>query len=113
MALQRSVIAVIDDDADVRHAMKRVLSSCGYRAEIYASAMEFIDAAVMGSAASCLLVDIQLGDMSGIELARHLSAFGFDFPIIFMTGSQDERTRREAIDCGCIAYLQKPFAQSS
>jgi CheY-like chemotaxis protein len=108
MASRRFVVAVVDDDPDVSQAIKRVLKAFGYRIELFASAEEFINAA-MTTEATCLLVDIQLGGISGVELGRHLSAIGFDFPIIFMTGSQDERIRHQAIDFGCIAYLHKPF----
>ena len=105
---QEFVIAIVDDDARIRHALEALLTSWGYRVELYDSAEEFIRAAI-SSAAACLLVDIQLGDISGVELGRHLSASGFIFPIIFMTGSQDELTRRQATDLGCAAYLLKPL----
>ena len=108
MAAHRSVIAIIDDDPGMRDALERMLSALGYCTEIYASAEEFIRAA-MTTEASCLVVDIQLGDISGVELGRHLAASGFTFPIIFMTGSQEETHRRQAMDFGCVAYLNKPF----
>jgi FixJ family two-component response regulator len=63
----------------------------------------------MTTEASCLVVDIQLGDISGVELGEHLSATGFEFPIISMTGSEEETHRRQAMDFGCVAYLHKPF----
>ena len=108
MATQRNVIAIIDDDPGIRDALEHMLSAFGYRTEIYASAEEFIRAAIT-TEASCLVVDIQLGDLSGIELGRHLAATGFAFPIIFITGSLEETHRRQAMDFGCIAYLTKPF----
>jgi FixJ family two-component response regulator len=83
----------------------------GYQTELYESAEEFIQGAAF-SKASCLLVDIQLGDISGVELARHLAAGGIRRPIIFMTGSQDTALRDQAMDFGCVAYLLKPFAAS-
>jgi FixJ family two-component response regulator len=58
---------------------------------------------------SALAVPARLGDISGMELGRHLAASGFMFPIIFMTGSQDELTRTQAVKFGCVAYLQKPL----
>jgi FixJ family two-component response regulator len=61
--------------------------------------------------ATCLLLDIHLGGISGIELQRRLAASGSKWPVIFMTASDDEVTRNEAMDAGCIAYLRKPFAQ--
>ena len=68
---RREVIAVVDDDLMIREALDRLLSSLGYRAELYTSAAEFI-AAALTTEASCLLLDVQLGAMTGIELARHL-----------------------------------------
>ena len=61
--------------------------------------------------ATCLLVDIDLGNSSGLELARQLSDAGFDFPVIFMTGCQDEAVRTECLNFGCIAFLLKPFSE--
>jgi FixJ family two-component response regulator len=108
MATSRNVVAIVDDDPGMRGALENLLSAFGYRTEVYASAEEFIRAAIT-TEASCLVVDIQLGDVSGVELGRHLSAAGFDFPIIFMTGSEEETHRRQAMDFGCVAYLRKPF----
>jgi FixJ family two-component response regulator len=108
MAKRHKVIAIVDDDAAVRGSLEGLLGAFGYRTELYASAEEFIHAAIT-TEASCLVVDIQLGDVSGIELGRQLSATGFDFPIIFITGSQDETHRRQAMDFGCVEYLNKPF----
>ena len=79
-----------------------------FKPKLYGSAEAFIAAATR-SAAACLLVDIQLGDLTGIELTRHLSAMGFTFPIIFMTGSDDRLFRKQAIEIGCVAYLSKPI----
>jgi FixJ family two-component response regulator len=108
MTTQRNAIAVIDDDAGTRDAMHALLSAFGYRAELFASAEEFLSAAAT-SKATCLIVDIQLGGTSGLELARELAAAGFDFPTIFMTGSLDERFERQALVLGCVAFLHKPF----
>jgi len=106
--LQKNVIAIVDDDAGIRRALAALLASWGYGVELYESAEEFIRAAI-SSAAACLLVDIHLGDVSGVELGRHLSSSGLIFPIIFMTGSQDQIVRRQALDFGCVAYLSKPL----
>jgi FixJ family two-component response regulator len=111
MVQQQSVIAVVDDDPAMREALQRLLSSHGYRTELYSSADEFLGAAIQ-SDADCCLVDIQLGDISGIELGRHLMAAGFEFPIIFMTGSSDQVVRKQAMDFGCVAFFQKPFGEN-
>jgi FixJ family two-component response regulator len=63
--------------------------------------------------AACLLFDIHLGGISGIELYRRLSASGSKCPVIFMTASDNGTIHREAVDVGCIAYLRKPFARQS
>ena len=106
--MRRSVIAVVDDDAGVRCALGKLLSAYGYRAELFASADDFLNAAAT-TEATCLVIDIQLGDISGVELGHQLSAAGFKFPVIFMTGSDDEMNRVKAMNCGCVAYLHKPF----
>ena len=108
MAVKRNVIAVVDDDLGILDAIELILSSYGYHTELFASAEEFLSAAATSQAA-CLVVDIQLGDISGVEMVRRLSATGFTFPIIFITGSQDELHRRQAMDVGCVAFLLKPF----
>jgi len=106
----RKVIAIIDDDLDVLAAIERLLSSLGYRTEAYASATEFIDA-VMKTEAACVVSDVHLGDITGVEMARHLSSLGVTLPTIFVTASQDPTLRKQAIDLGCVAYLEKPFAK--
>src|SRR4051794_8027750 len=110
MEKQRIALAIVDDDPGMRDSLEDLLSIHGYRTEVYSSAEEFIRAAIT-TEASCIVIDIQLGDISGVELARHLSATGFTFPIIFVTGSLEERHRRQALDVGCVAYLQKPFSE--
>ena len=109
--MPQSVIAIIDDDPFFGEMLETLTVALGYQTELYESAEEFIQGAAFSKAA-CLLVDIQLGDISGVELARHLAASGIRHPVIFMTGSQDTALRDQAMDFGCVAYLQKPFAAS-
>src|SRR6187431_1871548 len=108
METPRETVVVVDDDPVMRQALDGLLSVLGYRTELHASAAEFLGAADTTEAA-CLMFDIQLGAMTGIDLARKLAASGLDFPILFMTGSDDEQFRRDAIDLGCVAFLRKPF----
>jgi len=105
---QKDVIGVVDDDPGCRDSLDLLLSSYGYRTELFASAEEFVLAAKTTRSA-CLLVDIELGDISGVELGRQLAAMGHVFPIIFMTGSCDQTIHKQALDFGCIAFLHKPF----
>jgi FixJ family two-component response regulator len=104
----QKVVAIIDDDDGMRDGVANFLAAIGYLTESYGSGEEFIDAA-MESEAGCLVVDIQLGDITGVELGRHLWAMGLTFPIIFMTGSDDPTIRKQAMELGCVAYFQKPF----
>ena len=110
MVEKPNVIAIVEDDPSVRDALDLMLSFLGFQTELYASAEEFISAARM-SEATCLLVDIQLGDISGVEMAHQLCAIGCYFPIIFMTGSHDEILQRQAMETGCVAFLHKPFPE--
>jgi FixJ family two-component response regulator len=104
-----SVVAVIDDDSAVRTAIVALIASKGYLVEVYASAEEFI-ANVARSEAACLVIDVQLADLSGIELGRHLASLGYTFPMIFVTGADDHTLQKQAMALGCIAYLRKPVA---
>src|ERR1700686_4068407 len=108
MALLRKVVAVVDDDRAMLRAMRELLWAFDYDTELYVSAEEFFSLAA-GSKAICLLVDIQLGGMSGIELKRRLTASGFSPPVIFMTGSDSELIRKAALEAGCVTILRKPF----
>jgi FixJ family two-component response regulator len=108
MSREHRVIAVIDDDPGVRKALKRLLSAFGYRTETFASGHEFLSAAMTRKLA-CAVVDIDLGDVSGLELVRQFFVKGVRFPVVFVTGSEDDMIRRQAMDLGCTAYLTKPI----
>jgi FixJ family two-component response regulator len=108
MTISRKVVGIIDDDPAMRGALSALLTAVGYRTEVYASGEEFIEVASK-SEAGCLVIDIQLGDLSGVELGRHLLAMGLTFPVIFMSGSVDGVARQQAMELRCIAFLQKPF----
>jgi len=99
------VVAVIDDDAMVRKALEVLLSSFEYTVELYASGEAFLERAA-ACTAMCLLIDVQLGSSSGIELARQLAEAGLNFPIMFMTANVDKALQRQALEVGCVAYLQ-------
>ena len=109
MSTKHHVVAIIDDNLRILGAMGRLLSALGYGTELYASAKEFIDAAMM-SEAICLIVDIQLGESCGIEMAKQLANAGFTIPIIFMTGNNNESVKRRALEIGCVAFLIKPVS---
>ena len=108
MSDESFVVAVIDDDEILRETLRSLLSAHDHAVELYDSAEAFL-AAVGASKANCLLVDVYLGGISGIELGRGLAAAGFRFPIIYMTGSTDDTVRARAIQAGCVAFLTKPL----
>jgi CheY-like chemotaxis protein len=110
MAAQQTVVIVVDENAGFLKGVARLLAHNGIESRTFASAEALIES---GSAqtATCLLLDIHLGGISGIELQRRLAASGSKCPVIFMTANDDEATRNDAVDAGCIAYLRKPFAR--
>ena len=111
MPVQRKVVTVIDDDPTMRKAIERLLRAKGFEVETFASAEAFLAGS---SKAACLVLDIHLGGMSGIELRRRLIASGSEPPpAIFITALDDEAMRKEAMAVGCLAYLRKPFLASS
>jgi FixJ family two-component response regulator len=101
-------IAVVEDDPSMLRGLFRLLSAHGFRVDRFTSAESFLDD-VAECEAMCVVVDIHLGGISGIDLKRKLTSSGSDLPVIFMTAIDNEATRKEAFDAGCIAYLRKPF----
>jgi FixJ family two-component response regulator len=103
------VIAVIDGDRGVRGAISRLLWPRGYDTELYASAEEFLDAA-MTTEAICLIVDIGPGESFGTEFAQRLVNVGFARPTIVTTAGDNESFKRRVMEIGCVAFLPKPFS---
>jgi CheY-like chemotaxis protein len=108
ISISQRIVAIVDDDPGMRVATANLLSPFGYGTETFDSAEVFLSATAT-SEATCLIVDIQLGDISGVELAHQLAADGLKYPIIFMTALDDQRIRNQAEAIGAIAYLSKPF----
>jgi FixJ family two-component response regulator len=105
--LQKTV-AVVDDDPEMRASLATLLDALGYRAETYDSAETFLTCAST-CRASCLVIDINLGDITGVELVHQLLADGLKWPIIFMTGQDDAAIKNQALALNPIAFLLKPF----
>lgn len=103
-----SVISVIDDDASVRAATNNLLGSHGYRVRTFASAEEFLQSSELNS--SCVIADVQMPGMSGLDLLMHMRALGHDASFIFITAFPDESVRVRALNAGAICFLAKPFA---
>ena len=108
MLKRRKIVAVIDDDPSMLRAAENLLDAHGFATKVFASAEEFLARGV-ATQVDCLLLDIHLGGMSGIELRRQLKVSGSGLPVIFMTALDDEAVRHEALKAGCVACLRKPF----
>ena len=102
------VSSVVDDDASIRRALRRLLQSAGYVVEAFASAYEFLASASRGRSA-CLILDIRLDGMTGFELQERLAADRSAIPIIFITAHDDAPTRERVQQTGAAAFLPKPF----
>jgi FixJ family two-component response regulator len=108
----RSHISVVDDDASVREALANLISSVGYDVELYASAEEFL-ASTDASTATCLVLDLRMPGMGGLELQRRLAAEGRETPVIVVTAHGDDEARAESIAAGAVAFLNKPFKEET
>lgn len=101
------LIAIIDDDESLCRSLGRRVRQAGFRAVTFHSAEEFLKSREQ-PVLSCLLVDIQLGGMSGTALHRHLLAEGNTTPVIYMTGNDEPSARVEALNMGCAGFFLKP-----
>jgi FixJ family two-component response regulator len=105
-------ISVVDDDVSMRQAIKGLLKSAGFHAEVFASAEEVLNSGRL-SGTACLILDVRMPGMSGIELQERLIASGRVVPIIFVTAHADEEERARALERGAVDCLQKPFSDDA
>lgn len=105
---EASMISIVDDDESVRESTKTLVRSFGYAARAFASAEEFLGSDI--EATRCLILDVHMKGLSGIDLQRRLIAEGRATRVIFMTAFPDERIRAAALNAGAIAFLSKPFS---
>jgi len=103
-----NLISIIDDDESVRRTTTRLIESFGFRAAAFESAENFLGAGDVNDT-SCLIVDVQMPGMNGLQLQSQLAAAGCSIPIIFITAHDDKESRRRAMQAGAIAFLGKPF----
>jgi FixJ family two-component response regulator len=109
MMVSRKPILVLDDDHSVLKAVERLLKVRGFDVETFPTIGTFTEHGNPRTA-SCLVLDINLDGSSGIELKRKLNEAGIAPPVIFITGRDEDVTRRAALSAGCVAYLRKPFS---
>jgi len=108
----KTLISIVDDDESVREATRGLMSALGFTAETFASGEDFLKSAqVQGT--SCLIVDMQMPGMTGLELHARLAALGRAIPTILITAYPENRGRARALDAGITCYLTKPFSEDA
>ena len=110
MSPSEPVVFIVDDDVSVREALSGLLRSAGWNVETFASAREFLERPRAG-AASCLVLDVRLPGLSGLDLQERMAEFNIAIPIIFITGHGDVPTSVKAMKAGAVEFLTKPFAE--
>ena len=106
--MSQVLIAIVDDNECVRDALQTLVRSLGYHASTFGSAHEYLKSEQVHDT-SCLITDVQMPGLSGIELQDRLIARGHRIPIIFITGHPDESVRARAMKAGAVSFLIKPF----
>ena len=105
--LERNIIAIVDDDAPLREALGSLLNAAGFSTQVFASAEDFLNSAHRQNTI-CLVLDIRLPGMNGIELQRALNASGSSIPIVFITAHGDATVKDLVMSSGAAAFLNKP-----
>jgi len=106
------VVSIVDDDISVRRSTRRLLRSSGFRAEAFASAEEFLDSKAV-AATACLILDLRMPGMNGLELQRRLTQNGNPVPIIFLSAHASEEDERSALHAGAVQFLRKPISKEA
>jgi FixJ family two-component response regulator len=104
----RHVVVGVDDDFRVRESIESLVESAGYAPRVFASAEEFLQSGTLAGA-TCLITDVRMRGMDGIELQRRVRLERPKLPVIFITAHYDEETRKRALDEGAVEFLHKPF----
>jgi FixJ family two-component response regulator len=107
-----SLISIVDDDQSVREATTSLLKSNGFRAEVFSSAEDFLASRYLDET-KCLILDVQMPGMNGLELQRRLASENRSIPIIFISAHDNQEVRRQAARAGAIDFLPKPFSEEA
>ena len=109
-----SLISVVDDDDSVRESLEGLMRSVGFAVKTFASAEAFLNSDHHLRDTDCLILDVRMPEMNGIELHRHLIANHYEMPVIFVTAhGSDEKMRSEALKNGAVDYLDKPISEEA
>ena len=106
--VKRILISVVDDDQPFRDSMRKLVSSLGYTVEAFPSAADFMASPLLTETA-CLVADVHMPGMTGVELNKHLVDVGHRIPTILVTAYPDESTRKRALKDGVVCYISKPL----
>ena len=106
------LVAIVDDDPSICEATISLLKANGFKTRSFCSAAEFLNSRQLDET-DCLIVDLRLSGMSGLELQRHLARENHRIPIIFITAHGTLESREEAMQAGAIAFLSKPFSEEA
>jgi FixJ family two-component response regulator len=109
---EKFTVYVVEDDESIRRAIGRLLRSAGYHALAFESAEEFLDS-TSGTGEGCLVLDIRLPGMTGLDLQEKLVSSGAKYSVIFMTAHDNPQWQERAKKAGALAYLKKPFGDQS
>ena len=102
------LVSIVDDDESLRRSVKNLLTSVGFQFETFASAEAFLQSAHRGNT-GCVVLDLRMPGMSGLDLLMQLAAIGSRIPVIILTAHSDDEARRRALQAGAVAFLGKPF----
>lgn len=106
------LISIVDDDASVRKSLSGLVRSVGFAAEAFASAEEFLASGNVRDT-HCLILDVRMPGMGGLELQRRLTADDCAVPVVFITAHGDAASRAQALEAGAVDYLLKPFSEEA
>jgi FixJ family two-component response regulator len=106
------LISIVDDDESVREALKSLIDSVGFRSEVFDSGEEFLKSPFV-SQTDCLIADVRMPGMSGLELQDRLKAANSSIPIVFISAHDDREARAQGLRAGAVDFLQKPFSEDS
>ena len=112
MLKTNAVISVVDDDVSVRNSLRRLLRSMGFEVRTFPSALEFLHQGPLHDH-GCVIVDVRMPEMNGLDLQKRLANAGVSLPVIFITAYEDQDVRAQAMEGGALAFLQKPFSDTS
>ena len=111
-ATERLLLSVVDDDEMLRESLPDLLREFGFSARAFSSGQEFLSSNDVGET-RCLILDVAMPGMSGLEVQEELKRRGQAIPVIFITGQKDEEIRKQAFSQGAVKFLYKPFSDSA